>query len=216
MTMKYVLTALAVGLLAVAFSAFGARADEGDDAAAPCRACTEHAVERQLFAAHADAQEKLARKLFALLEEYSGALDAARELGTARERLLHRRIDHLHEALEAERKRTGPPENELLQELAASQERHTHDVMLLQRELAAANEIAEANRLEATRVLQRITVAEMENDRLRQLLVRGVRTVGEMGPAARAALPWLEAIEAGDDAALKEAVAAAKAGIGSR
>ncbi len=167
----------------------------------------------QILELRARAQERLNQSLFELLEAHVRTLKAGGNGSVAVVNVLNLRITELEESLETERKRSGVDENELMQQLVAEQKRHTRDVQLLQTELVKANEIAECNRLEATQSWQRVTVHEEEGRRLRKRLVQAVWLLGEIGPAAKIALPWLKETVALDDEILVDAAKTATARI---
>lgn len=167
----------------------------------------------QLLEKRVSAQESLAQALFDRLERDFETLRALRGDKATGVGLLKRRIRSLQDDLEAERERNGVDEDALGRQLIREQERHMKDVMQLQDEVARANDMAEENRVEATEILQREVVAKEEQRRLRDHFVHAIRLLGEVGPAAKAALPWLKQTEAWDDDVLARAARTATARI---
>jgi len=166
------------------------------------RQVREHELTIHLLEKRVHAQDALAKALFTRLEEGFDALRAWREASATGVDLVKRQILDLQDALEAERERNGVSADELGKQLVKEQQRHVNDVVQLQQLLAQANATAESNRLEATMALQRVAVVEEERRRLRDHVVHAVRLLGEIGPPAKVAVPWLEQTSAWKDGVL--------------
>lgn len=158
---------------------------------------TIHLLEKRVHS-----QELVAKTLFTRLEKEFEALRAWREESVTGVDVVKRQIRDLQVALETERERNGVSADELGKQLMKEQQRHVNDVLQLQNELSRANETAESNRLEATNSLQRVFVVEEEMRKLRDHFAHGVRLLGEIGPPATVALPWLKKTSALKDEVL--------------
>lgn len=166
------------------------------------RTIREHELTIHLLEKRVHAQERLAGALYTRLEKEFDVLRAWREESATGVGVVKRQIRDLQDALKAEQERNGVSADELGKQLTKEQQRHVNDVVQLQQVLAQANETAEANRIEATMALQRVAVVEEERRRLRDHIVHAVRLLGEIGPPAKVAVPWLEQTSAWKDGVL--------------
>ena len=198
----FVTIAMGLSVLIGLAAALQADEDETSALAAAKRTIREHELTIHLLEKHVHAQDTLSKALFSRLRSEFAALKAWREETGAGVAVVKRQIRDLQDALDAERERNGVSKEELGKQLMAEQQRHIEDVMQLQSQLSVANETAESNRLEATNALQRVAVIEEEMRRLRDHVVHAVRLLGEIGPEAKIAVPWLEKTQAYRDGVL--------------
>ncbi len=188
---------LSIVTLILALLAAGAalHAEEGEsELDAAKRTIREKELVLELLRTRTQVQELRIQKLDLLHDAQVEALHALRADAGAAVKLLEARIDDLSGDLKAEQARSGVDDTQLGKQLMREQRRHTQDVVQLMTELTKANETAEANRIEATQALQGKAVAEEKARHHRDHIAHAVRLLGEIGPAARIALPWLKEI----------------------
>jgi len=201
-------------ILALLLSGIVLHADEDEsELAAAQRTIREQTLTIQLLQRQVEALEAWNAALYDQQEAQAGLMLAARKGSGRALDVVKAQIDGLRKALETERTRSGVDEVQLGKQLAKEQGRHANDVQMLASELAAANEMAEHNRLEATQALQRTAVLEEGTRRLRDHLAHAVRLLGEIGAPARIALPWLKETAGLDDPVLADVAKTAAARI---
>lgn len=204
--MRITLPIALVATLCLALAA-ALQADEEPSALEEAK-LTIHLLEKRVHA-----QDVLVKTLFQRLRADADVLQAWREGTATRADLVERQIHDLEKALATERDRNGLDTDVLGMQLAKEQQRHVSDVMQLQQELSRANETAEANRIEATNALQRMAVVDQEKRLLRDHIAYAARLFGQLGPAAKPALGWLEDTKTFHDDVLDETVKRAIARI---